>query len=127
MPYLYSAERYVESVRVITETAAQIGRSLDGFRWMAYVMVAVDDRPLMARRAAAEFLGGTYDQDFSQFVDRVTVTGDLDQVADGLRAFGQAGVEHLVLLPCSGSHSTTVAPWLPDLVAKLQGHPAPGG
>ncbi len=120
MPYLYSAERYARSVATIKEVAARSGRSLDAFRWMAYVMMAVDDDPAAARRAAAEFLGGTYDQDFTAFVDRVAVTGNLAEVVSGLRAFVDAGARHLVLLPCSRSHSQAAVPWLPALLAELR-------
>jgi alkanesulfonate monooxygenase SsuD/methylene tetrahydromethanopterin reductase-like flavin-dependent oxidoreductase (luciferase family) len=120
MPYLYSAERYAGSVATIKEIAAQNGRNLDAFRWMTYAMVAVDDHPRTARRAAAEFLGGTYDHDFTPFVERVAVTGNLDQVVGGLRAFAQAGAQHIVLLPCSASHSHAMVPWLPDVVTELR-------
>jgi alkanesulfonate monooxygenase SsuD/methylene tetrahydromethanopterin reductase-like flavin-dependent oxidoreductase (luciferase family) len=120
MPYLYSAERYARSVVTIAEIAGGAGRSLDTFRFMSYVMVAVDDDPAAARRAASEFLGGTYEQDFSRFVQRVTVTGNLDQVVEGLRAFVEAGARHLVLLPCSVPQSSQMAPWLPALVAELR-------
>ena len=120
MPYLYSAERYARSVAKIKEIAAQTGRNLETFRWMTYVMVAVDDQPAKARRTATEFLGGTYRQDFSQFVQRVAVTGNLDQVVDGLRAFVKAGAQHIVLLPCSTPHSQAMVPWLPDLVSELK-------
>jgi alkanesulfonate monooxygenase SsuD/methylene tetrahydromethanopterin reductase-like flavin-dependent oxidoreductase (luciferase family) len=125
MPYLYSAERYARSVATIKTMAAEGGRHLDNFRWMTYVMVAVDDDPGVARRMAAEFLGSTYDQEFTSFVDRVAVTGNLDQVISGLRAFADAGARHLVLLPCSALHSHAMAPWLADLVSELrrQGRP----
>jgi alkanesulfonate monooxygenase SsuD/methylene tetrahydromethanopterin reductase-like flavin-dependent oxidoreductase (luciferase family) len=120
MPYLYSAERYARSVATINEIAAETGRSLDGFLWMSYVMVAVDDDPATARRAATEFLGGTYDQDFTRFVQRVTVTGNLDQVVDGLRAFVESGARHIVLLPCSVTPSREAVPWLRALLAQLR-------
>jgi alkanesulfonate monooxygenase SsuD/methylene tetrahydromethanopterin reductase-like flavin-dependent oxidoreductase (luciferase family) len=120
MPYLYSADRYARSVATINKIAAETGRSLDAFRWMSYVMVAVDDDPATARRAATEFLGGTYGQDFTRFLQRVTVTGDLDQVVEGLRAFVEAGARHIVLLPCALTSSQEVVPWLPALVSKLR-------
>jgi len=120
MPYLYSAERYVRSVATINEIAAETGRSLGSFRFMSYVMVAVDDDPATARRAAADFLGGTYDQDFTRFVQRVTVTGDLDDVVEGLRAFVEAGARHIVLLPCPVERSREMVPWLPALVTELR-------
>jgi alkanesulfonate monooxygenase SsuD/methylene tetrahydromethanopterin reductase-like flavin-dependent oxidoreductase (luciferase family) len=120
MPYLYSAARYARSVATINEIAAETGRNLDAFRFMSYVMVAVDDDPATARLAATEFLGGTYDQDFTRFVQRVTVTGDLDDVVEGLGAFVEAGARHIVVLPCSVAQSQEMVPWLPALVAELR-------
>jgi alkanesulfonate monooxygenase SsuD/methylene tetrahydromethanopterin reductase-like flavin-dependent oxidoreductase (luciferase family) len=123
MPYLYSAERYAESVRTINSMADDLGRNMDRFRWMAYLMVAVDDRPATARREAAAFLGGTYGQDFTDFVDRVAVTGDLDQATEGINAFVDAGARHLVLLPCSVTRASSLVPWLPELLTKLRAVP----
>ena len=122
MPYLYSPERYARRpVDFITKQAAVSGRALDAFHWMAYVMVAVDDDAAVARRTVLDFLGATYDQDFSRFVERVTVAGTLEQVADGLEAFVRAGVRHLVLLPCSATRSGGAGqPWFLELLALLQ-------
>ncbi len=78
MPYLYSPERYVRSVATIRELAADHDRSLDGFLWMAYVMVSVDVNRERARERAARFLGTTYSQDFTEFIDRVSVAGPLE-------------------------------------------------
>jgi alkanesulfonate monooxygenase SsuD/methylene tetrahydromethanopterin reductase-like flavin-dependent oxidoreductase (luciferase family) len=123
MPYLYSAERYADSVSAIRKYASSEGRSLTDFRWMAYVMISVDSNPQTARRRAAAFLGRTYSQDFTRFVDRVAVTGPLDVVVDGLIAFVRAGVRHLVLLPCrdpGGQESDEIEPWLPELLADVR-------
>jgi alkanesulfonate monooxygenase SsuD/methylene tetrahydromethanopterin reductase-like flavin-dependent oxidoreductase (luciferase family) len=123
MPYLYSAERYERSVVAIRELAAERGRSLDGFLWMAYVMVSVDGNREEARARAARFLGTTYSQDFGQFIDRVAVTGVLEEVVDGLVAFVKAGARHLVLLPCGDpapSAAAGSAPWLPELLAGVR-------
>jgi alkanesulfonate monooxygenase SsuD/methylene tetrahydromethanopterin reductase-like flavin-dependent oxidoreductase (luciferase family) len=122
MPYLYSVERYARSVATIQELAARQGRSLDGFHWMAYVMVAVDANPENARRRAAQFLGTTYGQDFTEFIDRVAVVGTLDTVVDRLVAFVRAGARHLVLLPCHDqpSRSTEPEPWLPQLLSRVR-------
>jgi alkanesulfonate monooxygenase SsuD/methylene tetrahydromethanopterin reductase-like flavin-dependent oxidoreductase (luciferase family) len=119
MPYLYSPERYAQSVSTITEAAQEIGRDMDTFRWMLYAMVAVDDDPTEAARTAAAFLGGTYGQDFTAFVDRVAVAGTMDQVMEKLARFRRAGARHLVLLPCTPTRSGP-APWLPDLLARLR-------
>ena len=123
MPYLYSSERYARSVATIRELAATEGRSLDGFLWMAYVMVAVDADPEKARRRAAQFLGSTYAQDFTELVDRVAVTGTLDDVVDRLMAFVRAGARHLVLLPCHDQTTgeTAPEPWLPEVLVRVRG------
>ena len=124
MPYLYSPERYERSVAAIRELAAQDGRSLDGFHWMAYVMVSVDASRQKARERAAEFLGSTYSQDFSDFVDRVAVAGPLDTVIERLLMFVRAGARHLVLLPChlpEPGDSLRLEPWLPELLAAVRG------
>jgi alkanesulfonate monooxygenase SsuD/methylene tetrahydromethanopterin reductase-like flavin-dependent oxidoreductase (luciferase family) len=123
MPYLYSAERYERSAAAIRELAAEFGRSLDAFLWMAYVMVSVDSNRDAARERAARFLGTTYSQDFEQFIDRVAVTGTLEEVVDGLTAFVRAGARHLVLLPCQDpAHMGSVesASWLPELLAGVR-------
>lgn len=122
MPYLYSPERYARSVATIQELAAGEGRSLDGFLWMAYVMVAVDADGEKARRGAARFLGATYAQDFTEFVDRVAVAGTLDAVVDRLLAFVRAGARHLVILPSHEQQARAAVPaWLPELLAGVRG------
>lgn len=123
MPYLYSAERYERSVASIRRLAAELKRSLDEYLWMAYVMVSVDSSRHAARERAARFLGVTYSQDFRQFVDRVAVTGTMEDVVGGLAAFVSAGARHLVLLPCqdrSPTGPTEPAGWVPELMAGLR-------
>jgi alkanesulfonate monooxygenase SsuD/methylene tetrahydromethanopterin reductase-like flavin-dependent oxidoreductase (luciferase family) len=99
MPYLFSAHRYAESVAAVQAEATAIGRSLDGFAWLAYIPVSVDDDRAVARERAAGFLGGTYKQDFDAMLDRVAVTGTPDEVAGKLQEFVDAGARHLILLP----------------------------
>jgi alkanesulfonate monooxygenase SsuD/methylene tetrahydromethanopterin reductase-like flavin-dependent oxidoreductase (luciferase family) len=124
MPYLYSAQRYARSVVTIREAAAAEGRSLSGFLWMAYVMVAVDSSQEKARQRAARFLGATYAQDFTELVDRVAVAGTLEAVVERLGAFVHAGARHLVLLSCPDEAprpSADLEPWLPELLDGVRG------
>jgi alkanesulfonate monooxygenase SsuD/methylene tetrahydromethanopterin reductase-like flavin-dependent oxidoreductase (luciferase family) len=99
MPYLFSARRYAESVATVRAEAQACGRSLDGFGWLAYLPISVDDDRAVARERAAAFLGGTYRQDFDAMIDRVAVTGTPDEVAVKLQEFVDAGARHLILLP----------------------------
>lgn len=99
MPYLFSPRRYADSVRMIRTEAAVLGRSLNGFGWLAYLPVSVDDDGDLARERATEFLSATYRQDFAPVVDRVAVAGTPAEVTARLHAFVDAGARHLVLLP----------------------------
>ncbi|MCW2549107.1 MAG: putative F420-dependent oxidoreductase [Mycobacterium sp.] len=99
MPYLYSARRYAESVAFIRAEAQAQGRSLEGFGWLAYLPTVVDDDGDAARERAAQFLGGTYRQDFAAMLDRVAVAGTPAEVGAKLQAFVDAGARHLVLMP----------------------------
>jgi len=84
MPYLYTPERYAASALAIRDFAAEQGRALDDFQWMAYIMVSVDTSGEKARERAASFLGFTYSRDLSATVDRLTVAGTLEEVVDRL-------------------------------------------
>jgi probable F420-dependent oxidoreductase len=99
MPYLYSPRRYADSVARIHEIAGEAGRDLAGFQWMEYLFTNVQDDPDKARRDTAEFLGGTYDQDFGPMVDRVAAAGTPQQVAARVQAFVDAGARHIIFLP----------------------------
>ena len=120
MPYLYSPERYARSVSTVREEAELLGRSLDGFVWSAYVFVCLDDDPARARRTAASFLGGTYqDGDFEAMIDRVACAGDADGVTERLAAFVEAGVDHLVLAPMGPDRSGTAERLLSEIAPRL--------
>ena len=100
------------------------GRSLERFSWMAYVMISVDTDHERARQRASQFLGSTYAQDFTEFVDRVAIAGTVEMVVNRLIEFVRAGARHLVLLPChdlTQRDATMLDPWLPELLAGVRG------
>jgi alkanesulfonate monooxygenase SsuD/methylene tetrahydromethanopterin reductase-like flavin-dependent oxidoreductase (luciferase family) len=101
MPYLYSPERYAESVRTITTVADEAGRSLDGFEWFAFLFVNVNPDGEAGRDEATGFLGGNYNQDFRAMIDRVAVTGTPAEATRRLQAFVDAGARHLVFTPAT--------------------------
>jgi probable F420-dependent oxidoreductase len=107
MPFLYSPSRYAESVKQIKAIAAASGRDLDGFEWSCFLYVRVDDDPDEARRRAATFIGAGQAGDGSRFagvIDRVAVAGTRADVRDRLQSFLDAGVRHLIILPCEREH-----------------------
>ena len=119
MPYLYSPTRYASSVRRVTDIAGENGRSLDGFGWYAYVMVAVDPDAAAARRGAAAFLAATYRQDVSAMIDRITVVGSIDDVGERIAEFVEAGARHLIVCPIHGDVPTMAGHLLNDVWPKL--------
>jgi probable F420-dependent oxidoreductase len=120
MPYLYSARRFADSVRTVREEADRAGRDLATFEWMAFVFLAIDDDGDRARDGAAEFLGGTYRQDFRAFVDRVALAGTPEEVTRGLAAYVEAGVRHFIFAPASRAPTATTAQrLLGEIVPRL--------
>jgi probable F420-dependent oxidoreductase len=101
MPYLYSPRRYAASVATITECAAEAGRDLDGFEWFAFVFVNAHRDGARAREETAEFLGGTYRQDFSEMLGSVAVAGTPAEVTARLHEYVDAGARHLIITPAS--------------------------
>jgi probable F420-dependent oxidoreductase len=112
MPFLYSPSRYAESVRVIRAIAADRGRDLAAFQWLAFVYVRVDDNRDEARRRAAAFIGAGQQGDGSRFapiIDHVAAAGTSDDVRARLQAYLDAGARHLVILPCETRDFTAAA------------------
>ena len=99
MPYMYSVRRYKESVGRIHDIAGEEGRSLDGFSWMSYIPVCIDDDPVAAQRDGAAFLGGTYRQDFEEMIKHIGAVGTAEDVATRLCQYVDAGARHFVFLP----------------------------
>jgi alkanesulfonate monooxygenase SsuD/methylene tetrahydromethanopterin reductase-like flavin-dependent oxidoreductase (luciferase family) len=98
MPYLYSPRRYRASVARIAELAGAAGRDLKRFGWMLYIPVCIDSDAARARRAAAAFLGGTYQQDFEEMITHVGAAGPAPFVAERLSEYVDAGVRHVIFL-----------------------------
>jgi probable F420-dependent oxidoreductase len=109
MPYLYSARRYADSVETIRRLADEAGRDLTHFEWFAFIFVNVHDDGEKAKEETAEFLGGTYRQDFHSMLSHIAVAGSPDEVVSGLAEFARAGATHLVFTPASRSRSQDVA------------------
>jgi alkanesulfonate monooxygenase SsuD/methylene tetrahydromethanopterin reductase-like flavin-dependent oxidoreductase (luciferase family) len=102
MPYLYSPRRYAGSVETIRAVAADAGRDLGRFHWYVWVFVNVDRDGDRARERAAQTMGGSYRQDFTQMVDNVAAAGTPDEVQRRLEAFVEAGARHFIFMPAAG-------------------------
>jgi alkanesulfonate monooxygenase SsuD/methylene tetrahydromethanopterin reductase-like flavin-dependent oxidoreductase (luciferase family) len=102
MPYLYSPRRYAASVETIRAVAGDAGRDLGSFEWYVWVFVNVDRDGERARERAAQTMGGSYRQDFTQMVDNVAAAGTPDEVQRKLVAFVAAGARHFIFMPAAG-------------------------
>ena len=122
MPYLYSPRRYAASVATIEAAASEAQRDLSGFEYFAFVFINVDPDGDSARHEAAVFLGGTYNQDFRQMVDRVAVAGTVDEVTDKLVAFCDAGARHFIFTVATktGSREVMIDRILGDVVPAVR-------
>jgi len=97
MPHLYSVRQYRESVDEIKSLAAEAGRDLSTFSWVAFLAVSMDDDPVAARRAALEGFGRSYGQDVEQMLDKIAVVGTPEQVLAKMQDYVDAGARHLVV------------------------------
>ena len=104
MPYLYSARRYAASAETIRSVAAEAERDLGDFAWYVWLFVNVDHDGDRAREGAAQTMGGSYRQDFTQMVDNVAAAGTPDEVQRKLEAFVDAGARHFIFMPAAGRH-----------------------
>jgi probable F420-dependent oxidoreductase len=103
MPFLYSPRNYQEAATTIKQHAASIGRDLSAFEWMCFVYVSVDDDPRRARQRALDYVSEGQVGDgghFEALIDRVSVTGRPEQVAERLQEFVDAGARHFVVACC---------------------------
>jgi probable F420-dependent oxidoreductase len=124
MPYLYSPERYADSVRTITDVAVEGGRSLENFEWFAFLFVNVNPDGDTARQEAAAFLGGNYNQDFEAMLNRVAVAGTPDEAIQKIQAFVDAGARHLVFTPATRQDAEPIRRRLLDEVLPQVRTPA---
>lgn len=103
MPYLYSPRRYAESVATIRDLAAAEERSLDGFRWSAWLVACVRDDEEEAIAGADALMPGGYRPEYGSLSTRVAVAGTPEQVIARLCAYVDAGARHFVFHAGAGA------------------------
>ena len=97
-PYLYSPERYRDSVGKIVALANEQGRDLSDFQWASFQFIAIHDSREEAGRAAAHYLGGQYQYsgDFMEIVGSYCVLGPVKDCIRRLKEYADAGARHFV-------------------------------
>jgi alkanesulfonate monooxygenase SsuD/methylene tetrahydromethanopterin reductase-like flavin-dependent oxidoreductase (luciferase family) len=102
LPYMVTPESFRGMCTSVRELASEAGRDLPGdYAFAAYLFVHVGADDARARRFADEHLAWRYSEPrfTGDLAGRYAVAGDATRVADGLRAFRDAGATHVVLYP----------------------------
>jgi probable F420-dependent oxidoreductase len=99
MPYLFSPERYRDSLAKVSAFAQQRGRDPATIEAALYQFICLADTYEEARQRANRDLSVRYNQPFDRIVDRYCVLGPPDQCAERLGQYVEAGVRHFILVP----------------------------
>jgi probable F420-dependent oxidoreductase len=99
MPYLFSPERYRDSLAKVSALAQQQGRDPASIEAGLYQFICLADTYEEARRRANQDLSIRYNQPFDRIVDRYCVLGPPDRCAQRLGEYVESGVRHFILVP----------------------------
>jgi probable F420-dependent oxidoreductase len=99
MPYLFTPERYAESLKIIDALASERKRDMSRFTPYTFVFIAVGDSHEKAHRVAVENLSSRYHQPFETLVERYCAVGTPQECVERLQRFAEAGARHLILSP----------------------------
>jgi probable F420-dependent oxidoreductase len=98
-PYLFSPERYRDSLAKVRAFAEAAGRDPSTVKGAIYQFIALADTYEDAKQRANQELSMRYNQPFDRIVDRYCVLGTPEQCAERLAEYVEAGVEHFCLVP----------------------------
>ena len=99
MPYLFTPERYAESLQTIYALASEQQRDMSCFTPYHFVFTAVGDTHEVAHRLAVEILSRRYNQPFENLVERYCALGTPQECVERLQRFADAGARHFILSP----------------------------
>ena len=98
LPYLYSPERYRDSVEKINAFAVEEGQDLSDFQWANFQFISIYDTREEAAEGAARSLGGQYlySGDFMSIVGSYCVIGPVKECIRRLEEYVDAGARHFL-------------------------------
>jgi probable F420-dependent oxidoreductase len=103
MPYLFSPERYRDSLEKLAAFAREQGRDPAAIEPALYQFISVADTYEEARQRANQDLSVRYNQPFDRIVDHSCVLGPPDRCSERLLQYVEAGVRHFILVPIPSS------------------------
>jgi len=122
LPYLFSPERYRDSLARVRQQAEAAGRDPDGITPALYQFICLADSYEGAKAIAAAELQRRYNQPFDRIVDRYVVMGNADDCARRLGDFADAGARHFILVPITpavGDFLPHVEAYARDILPKM--------
>jgi probable F420-dependent oxidoreductase len=99
MPYLFTPERYAESLKTIYSIGSERRRDMSRFTPYNFVFTAVAETHQEAHGVAVEKLSRRYNQPFENLVERYCVLGTPKECVERLQRFVDAGARHFILSP----------------------------
>ena len=98
LPYFYSPDRYVDSVKKITAFAAEERRDLSQFQWAFFPYITLAPTEEQAARTAAESLGNQYlyGGEFINIVRRYCLLGTPRMCIERLQEYVDAGARYII-------------------------------
>jgi alkanesulfonate monooxygenase SsuD/methylene tetrahydromethanopterin reductase-like flavin-dependent oxidoreductase (luciferase family) len=112
LPYLFSPERFRDSLAEVRRVAEEAGRDPDAIEPGLYQFVCLADSYEEAKRIATIDLSRRYNQPFENIVDKYVVMGTPDDCSRRLADFAEAGVGHFLLVP--------ITPGLSDFMPHVE-------
>jgi alkanesulfonate monooxygenase SsuD/methylene tetrahydromethanopterin reductase-like flavin-dependent oxidoreductase (luciferase family) len=124
MPYLFSPERYRDSLQKVSAFAQEAGRDPASIEAGLYQFISVADTYEEARQRANQDLSLRYNQPFDRIVDRYCVLGTPEQCAERLGQYVEAGVRHFILVPICPppEQAAHLEVYAREIVPKVRGH-----
>ncbi len=99
MPYLFTPQRYAESLKAIAGMASERGRDMSRFTPYHFLFTAVGETHDEAYRAAVDQLSQRYKQPFENLAERYCALGTPKECVERIRHFMDAGARHFILSP----------------------------
>ena len=123
LPYLFSPDRYRDSLARVREQAEKAGRDPAAITPAIYQFICLADTYEEAKKTAAADLSMRYNQPFESLVDKYCVMGAPEDCARRLADFAEAGARHFILVPLVQSFAQFmphVEAYARDVIPKMR-------
>lgn len=123
LPYLFSPDRYRDSLAEVRRVAEEASRDPNAIDTGLYQFICLAGSYEEAKRAAAADLSMRYNQPFENIVDKYVVMGTAEDCARRLADFAEAGARHMLLVPITpagGDFMEHVERYASEVIPRLK-------